>query len=201
MTNSEKILVGAMVALTASVVGLAFVLLNLKLEVNPGENKTIALGATESRPTYISQDATGMNDLYEYGDLEVAGTTYLRGDTRATTMVKAGSVTAKTVTTSLSAAEVCNSGLITATAATTVPTYTFPATTTLFADCLTTNGDSITIPVANLSAVTTTILAAGAGGTAFYSSTLTLGTSDTAIITLIRNTASTYLMLVTNQPS
>mgnify|MGYP001596416967 CR=1 FL=1 len=164
------------------------------------------LGASGTRyPSGVSADSTSPSAGQVRGTTltitgaSTAGSLQSTGDLVGN-LLRSGSVAAKTATTTLTAAEVCDSSLITLTAGTSTPTITFPATTTLFADCLDTTGDSKVLTLFNGSTVTTTIIAAGTGGTAYYSSTLTIGTSDTAVVELIRND-TVYLMLVTNQPS
>jgi hypothetical protein len=165
---------------------------------------------TESADLYqnVQAMAERMAGLSQYqvlqansaGQMEAVAISALAGDVGGK-LVRAGDVTALTTTTALTAAQVCDSSILQVTTALGTSTITFPATTTLYADCLDTNGDSKTLTFYNASAVTSTIIAAGSGGTAFYSSTLTISASDTATVEVVRQTANAYLLLVTNQPS
>lgn len=154
--------------------------------------------AIAERMTNLSQYQVLQAD--SSGRMQAVAASSLEGDIGGN-LIRTGSVTALTTTTALTAAQFCDSSILEVNTALGTSTITFPATSTLFVDCLDTNGDSKTLTVYNASSATTTIMAAGAGGTAFYSSTLTIGTSDTATIEIIRQTASAYLMLVINQPS
>jgi len=64
-----------------------------------------------------------------------------------------GTVTTLYASTTLTAAQVCNSSVISVAASSTVHqagiTLTFPATSTLYSDCLTINGDSIDLLIVN----------------------------------------------------
>lgn len=160
------------------------------------------LGASyTSEPTHLtySDDWMAINSLYEYGDLEVDGTAYFDGDTRASSFVRTGSIATFTVTSTASAANVCDNPLWAVTPASSTPTLTLPATTTLFADCLISNGDFVDFSVKSVN--TTTILALGAGGNADVNSTSTdlIITADKSFgLRLLRDSATTYLLQVDN---
>lgn len=125
----------------------------------------------------------------------LAGTTWDFDGLRATTMVKQGSVTTKSTSSTLTAAEVCDSGVIVGAANVVL---TLPATTTLFADCLTTNGDSINVPVGSGSAIAGFTLAAGDGGTLVYSASTTISATKGGLLNITRNAASSYIAMLFN---
>jgi len=180
-------------------------------------NGSQSLGAASSDPTYLdSGEWTKWNDGY-FDDLEteddatvgddltVVGDSAFTGRLSWDGNVMQGSVTSlDAVTTTayaVTAANVCNNTLLSLTMSGDIPTYTLPATSTLFADCLTTNGDYKEIALYNASSVTSTVVAAGTGGTLYYSSSSTIGVTDTATLRVLRDTATTYKVLLTNQPS
>lgn len=90
------------------------------------------------------------------------------GDTKLDKLVQGGSVYAATTTPSaalvLLAADICDNSYIGLTPSAAID-VTLPATTTLFADCLTVNGDFVDVIIGNNSATaaTTTTIVAGAG--------------------------------------
>jgi len=125
----------------------------------------------------------------------LAGSWSFSGDTRATSFVQTGSITTFNTTSTITAAQVCNSPTWIVTAATgTAATLTYPGTSTLYADCFTTNGDWRAITVINGSAVSSTILAAGSGGSMDISSSTTLGPGKSALTTVVRTTANAYVV-------
>ena len=120
----------------------------------------------------------------------LAGTSWAFEEARIGSLVKEGGVVSTAVSSTLTAAQTCDSGAIVVSASGEIPTITLPATTTLFADCLTTNGDSLFLPLLNTSAVTTTLVAAGSGGTLL--STSTLAVSSGATLNVVRDATATY---------
>jgi len=121
------------------------------------------------------------------------------GDVRVKTPVKTGAIATFTVTSTATAANVCDNPLWTVTPATGTPSITLPATTTLFADCLTTNGDTLSFNVKTIT--TSTILAVGGGGNLDLDATATITADKSAKVTIIRDSATTYLMQVDNYNS
>lgn len=117
-------------------------------------------------------------------------------DIRATSLVETGTLESFTTNTAITAAQLCDDGAFTATSSLSV-TLTLPSTTTLFADCLTTNGDSLSMPVYNGSS-TTTILVAGGGGELLFSSSTTLSPLDGARLDIIRLSSTAYEGFVHN---
>lgn len=164
------------------------------------------LGASGTRfPNGISANATSPSagevrgtTLTITGAATTGGLT-ASGDNRASSLIKTGSIATFTNTSTATAANVCDNPLWTVTPVTSTPTITLPATSTLFADCLTTNGDTVVFSVKTIT--TSTILVVGTGGNADLNSTLTITADKSAKITIIRDSATTYLMQVTNYNS
>lgn len=144
----------------------------------------------------LQADSQGRMQAVAPGSL--AGTAWDFDALRAMSLVQTGSVVDFTASSTVTAAQLCDSGAFTFTATAGIPTITLPATTTLFADCLTTNGDSISIPVVNASSATTTLMAAGTGGTLLVSSSSTVGVSDGALLKVVRDAATTYKAMLFN---
>ncbi len=129
----------------------------------------------------------------------LAGTSWDLDGLRAASFVQQGSLATFATTSAATAANVCDNPVWNSSSngvATT--TITLPATTTLFADCLTTNGDTITFSVINTDSVTSTVLAAGSGGTALYESSLTIAAGKAAIVKVVRDATATYKALITS---
>ena len=179
-----------------------------------GQEETSLLGGSlTSEPTYLtySDDYQSVNSLYEYGDIEIAGTQYntgamnlygdltSSGDTRVDSLVKTGAIATFTATATASAANVCDNPLWAVSPSGAEPTITLPATTTLFADCLTTNGDSISFAVKTIT--TSTVLAVGGGGNLDLDSSATITADKSALVRIIRDSATTYLMQIDNYNS
>jgi hypothetical protein len=113
-------------------------------------------------------------------------------------MVKSGAITAKTASATLTPAEVCNSGVITDSTATTKNTLTLPTATLLNGSCLTTDGDSIIVPVLNTDTATGTLIAVGSGGTLDFVASSTIDYGEGAILQIIRTSASAYQVFMDN---
>lgn len=128
-------------------------------------------------------DTAGLNQIT---DLTMNGTVFSLAPNPITT-----------TTATITAAQACNSSLIKFTPGGASATVTFPATSTaLFATCLPSVGS---IKMFNWNAVgTSTVLAAGAGGTLGYNSSTTIVAGKYAEIRMIRDTANTYLLWVNN---
>lgn len=169
--------------------------------------KTSKLGANSY--TNSGGVPTVVTDLRDTGDLGVDGAMTVTGattvgaftSTGASTLgrfVQGGTATALTAvaTSSLTAAQVCNSSFISITPVSTTPTITLPSSSTLFAACLGTVGQVMDV---NFQAITTSsILAAGAGGTSLNSSSLTIAAGKAAILRFVHDTTNTYLVFVVN---
>ena len=121
------------------------------------------------------------------------------GDNRATSFVKTGAVASFTVSATASAANVCDNPLWAVSPPGAEQTITLPATTTLFADCLTTIGDTISFNVKAIA--TSTVMAVGSGGNLDLDSTATITADKSAKVTIIRDATATYLMQVDNYNS
>lgn len=167
--------------------------------------EVIGATANAALASHLSQTPTpvAFRDVYANGNLEVDGTLYTDGaitavgDITAGRINQGGSVAALSVVTStLTAANICDNSFLTLTPVTTTPTLTLPSTTTLFADCLAANGKFVDI---NIQAITTSsILAAGTGGTFINSSALTVAAAKGAVIRIIRTSATTYIAFLIN---
>lgn len=162
------------------------------------EPKPTALGAT-----YFSDDVE-INDVLYADEVYASGTVSLAGDTSIVNLVGSGtattlSPTSTQTTMTLTAAQVCDSSvlLVDVHATGTQLTITLPATTTLLADCIDAAGEWKDVQIIGDS-VTSTILAAGSGGTLLVSSSSTVQGGDAAILRLIADTASTYKALLIN---
>lgn len=147
---------------------------------------------------YQVLQADSQGNLQAVAPSALAGTSWDFDALRASSLVQQGSVAAYTTTSAATAAEMCDSGAFLITPAAEIATVTLPATTTLFADCLTTAGDSISMPIVNGSSVTTTVIAAGSGGTLLVSASTTIGVSDGAILRVVRDTSATYKAMLIN---
>lgn len=116
----------------------------------------------ESQTTLTSADVTISDDLVVTDDVTVSG------ETNLAKTIQGGSVYSGTTTPSASftlvAADLCDNSYIGITPSAVI-NMTLPATTTLFADCLTANGDFIDVVFGNNSATTatTTTIVAGTG--------------------------------------
>jgi hypothetical protein len=125
------------------------------------------------------------------GGINSSAAATLSGTNRIYSPVKTGAVTvlAGTTTASITAAQACAG--ITAQASTSIvaaSTFNLPTAETMFAACLTTNGDEVSMSVRNMSASTTVITAGSASTTINIDNggTVTLGALGTARITFKR---------------
>ena len=132
------------------------------------------------------------------GALTVGGATNLNAafttatDTRIVSLVEIGSVVTLATSTVLTADQLCNAGVIIAQpGVSTIAPFeiTLPNSSTLFADCLTTNGDSLSIPFVNQSSLTSTLFVVGTGGPASASSSLSVALRDSRMIQLFRTSS------------
>lgn len=160
-------------------------------------SEVIGTASNASEATHLTQYPPptaigGDSGLYSKGPIEVDGASYLDGR-----VVQGGAVLDLTAvaTSTLTAAQVFSSSRITVTPVSTTPTITFPATSTLFT-YLTANGQSM---VLSYGAVTTSsILAAGTGGTLLNSSATTVAAGKSAFIFIQRVSSIAYIMYVIN---
>lgn len=118
--------------------------------------------------------------------------------TRAATVVETGSVVTLSTTTVLTAAQICNAGAIVAQPGSdsgiNAFNVTMPNSSTLFADCMTTDGDVLRVPFVNQSALTGTLFIAGAGGPLQASSTLSAPLRTTRFLNLVRTSSIGYVL-------
>ena len=130
-------------------------------------------------------DVNITNDLLVDGDAEVTGTLTVTGESQFNTVILGGSVLASSTTATvgtLTAAQICDNSVIEFTPnATGGLALTLPSTSTLFADCLSTDGDSKSLILKNATSTAETdiILTAGTGNVLVGSPTTTAATSDT----------------------
>lgn len=208
----EKISLGLLVALViVSVATLVTVLkpkLGTSFTINPSSSSYVDgsdirqnVQALSERMAGLSQyqvlqaDSSGV--MQAVAPSALAGTSWDLDGLRAASLVQQGSIATFATSTATTAANVCDNPLwSSASNGTNTTTLTLPATTTLFADCLTTNGDSITFSIINTDATTSTVLEAGAGGTALYESSLTIEAKKAAIVKIVRDAATTYKALI-----
>jgi hypothetical protein len=203
------------VSLVLEVVSIAKIFSEKVVKVEQtGESGQLVGGTSVSRPIYYIYDY--INGFFVSGSrifdsnanatlpgsLRVTGSSTFAGDTRAASLVLTGSVATFTATSTVTAAQICDSNLLSITPASTTPTLTLPTTSTLFADCLTTNGDMRMVNVYNNAAATPTIFAAGTGGTLKWSTASTTVNGATgALLRVVRDSATTYkafMILTTN---
>jgi hypothetical protein len=153
-------------------------------------------GSFSSDPSNLtaSDEWQAVNSLYEYGDLEVDGTTYLDGavqlastltvsaESQLSTVVSGGSVLTSSTpnNTVLTAAQVCDNSVILMSPGLLALNVTLPATSTLYADCLNTNGDSKELVIRNTSSTVNTemTLVAGTGLVSMATPSSTAGLGD-----------------------
>jgi len=156
---------------------------------------------------YDQQDFQAVNI---WGAARLAGATTISGNVTMTgSFSSTGAVTVgqfttggtaeaqtSVVTSTLAASSLCTDSFLSVTPATGTPTLTLPSTTTLFASCLGTVGQYRDIVVQ--SKTTSTIWAAGSGGTIINSSALTIAANKGAVLRIIRDTSLTYIVAFIN---
>ena len=125
------------------------------------------------------------------------------GESNLDTLIQGGDVTTigTSASVTLTAAQVCNSAIISITPTTTI-NVTLPATTTLFADCLTANGDTKSLLFENAAtgAATTTTIVAGTGNELLEhdGGDVVIPGNEWAMITFIRYSATAVEVIVTS---
>jgi hypothetical protein len=205
MENKSTMYVVAGVAVLALLVG-GYALMakpavhSISLKINPSDLGVTGatedkLGATTAGEiSYWTGSGNFGADLAVGADLTVAGKQVNTGSLFTGGAV--ASLTTSSATYTLAAANVCDNSEVKFTPLGAATTVTFPASSTLFASCLTAVGQAHDF-VWN-SVATGTVLAAGAGGTAGYSSSLTIAAGKYAVVRIIRDAAATYQLLVVN---
>jgi hypothetical protein len=158
-------------------------------------------------------DFTNITALHVIGDFTASGTARFGGAitiTASTTLVTTtvgnlfqgnyvNSIATSSATYSLSAAEVCNSSVISVAPSAAAVTVTLPATSTLLAACITSTGSFKDLNW--LSVSTSSVVAAGAGGTLNYSSSATVAAGKSAILRIIHDSSLTYRAVLINAPN
>ena len=130
------------------------------------------------------------------------GVTVSDGDTRVSSLLQVGTIATFTASSTATTANVCNQPTWTVTPASTTPTITLPTAVDLAADCLTADGDQRIFTISNLSSATSTILAAGSGGTLKWSlASSTINAGVDSVVVLKRMSATTYRAAVLLQPN
>lgn len=99
-------------------------------------------------------------------------------------------------TSTLTAAQICGTTFLSIAPVSTTPTITGPSSSTLFSGCLAAIGASWDVNYQALN--TSTILAAGAGGTIINSSASTIAANKGAILRFVRDTNTTYKIYLIN---
>ncbi len=145
-------------------------------------------GTLSSEPTNLtaSDDWQAVNSLYEYGDLEVDGTTYLDGGLSAASTTIGGASTTIAIlvpTTTITAAQICDSSFININASSTglspVNDIVFAGTSTMFSACLNAVGKSHTFLMLNASTTEgASLIYSGAGNVLIASPSSTAADAD-----------------------
>lgn len=106
------------------------------------------------------------------------------------------SVGASATTGTLTVSDVCNNTLVNVTPLGASATITFPTSDLLKASCLQNIGD---VRMLNyMSTATSTVVAAGSGGTLGYTASTTVAAGKYAYIRILRTSATAYLMFLVN---
>jgi len=108
-------------------------------------------------------------------------------------------ISTSSATYSISATEECNNSSYNITPLGAVLTVTLPATSTLFTTCLTSVGQFADNQINVIG--TSTVIAAGAGGTLGYTSSSTIAAGKYGILRILRDTALTYKAYLINIPN
>lgn len=161
-----------------------------------------------------SEPTTQLCNVNVYDISSQTGLTVDAGDTNVDSFVQGGAVlnasSSLTDAITLTAAQVCDSNVIHVNSDATSTTngmdasidITLPATTTLFADCLTTNGDDITFMFENraVTAASTTQIVAGGGMDLVEpdGQNVEIGGGNYALIKIVRTDKSTTIQAMTS---
>ena len=131
----------------------------------------------------------------------IATTLTVSGETNADTLIFGGDVfaTSSLVAATLSAAEVCNNSVIQATPSASF-TLTLPATSTLYADCIPTAGDTKVMTIENATSGTANVtIAAGTGGVLLEEGAggdVVLAQDEYALLIITNVSSSEYLATI-----
>jgi len=165
--------------------------------INPifTEGLRASLDATQvinSSAQLVSQINTALTSVF-------SGSFTATGENRITNPKRTGPVTALTgnATSVVTAANVCDSSILTKTNSAASASTTFPTAAAMFADCLTTNGDEVNLTFRNLgvNAASTTILVAAAS-TTMIGETSTIDGGDEALLKFVRYSDTEMLIFV-----
>lgn len=107
-----------------------------------------------------------------------------------------GLILTSVATSTLTTAQVCTNSFLSIAPATTTPTITTPGTSTMFLSCLPNVGAYWDVNY--LAVNTSTIIAAGAGGTIINSSASTVAANKGAVLRFVRDTTLTYKLFIIN---
>ena len=190
----KKIYISLVVVLVIAIVGLF-------LPISKVIETTKSLGGSTASDWNVG------GNLAVTGNSTHTGTNTLTGTTTAGVLITGSlqqggsvdSITTSSATYALAATDICSYGSIQFTPSSAATTVTLPATSTLFASCLTTVGQSLDFYY--MSVGTSTVIAAGTGGTLKYSSTSTVAAGKDAIINIYRDATNTYRLGVVNLPN
>jgi len=127
-------------------------------------------------------DDLAVSSLSVSGATTLTGAMTLSGELQAQTVISGGSVytTSSLNSTSLTAAQVCDNSVILLAPGTLAINVTLPTTSTLYSDCLDTNGDSKTVVLRNTTTTASAVmtLVAGTGIVSMSSPTSTAPGGD-----------------------
>jgi hypothetical protein len=211
----DKLIVGLLAV--ALLVGLTALGLQLKpkslgtsFTINPSTNSYADSGAdwrqnlqaVSERMAGLSQyqilQANSAGQMEAVAPSALADTTWDFDGARIASLVKQGVIASFAATATSTAANVCDNTQWRVIASEAAPTIELPPTSTLFADCLTTAGDSVSFLINNGSLVTSTLITAGTGGTLLVSSSTTIPATDSASVIVERLDDVAYRALLTN---
>ena len=149
----------------------------------------LSLGAGSGESTVFTR--LTVTDTFDVtSTVTMSGAVNVGGDLRAD-LVDVGTVTTFTATTTITAAQLCDSSVWIVSPVTSTPTLTLPNANLVAADCLSQAGDTKTLAIFNYSLVTNTRFAAGTSSTINWSiSTSSVNPSNSAILTAFRTSTT-----------
>ena len=200
MPNSKELKIGLIVTVVAVVTLVAGIFLGTFFG---GGGSGGALHVIQERFNQgLIAGTTDQLTIGNDGSITTSGTVTLSGETRAP-LVELGSLVTPTTgsTTTLTAAQVCNSNVIEWEPTVANSSTTLPTSATLISDCLTADGDSIQFLFRNISATaaSTTVVVAGTGSVLLEpdgQNVVIAGGTSAALITIYRLTSTTTAVVV-----
>lgn len=206
--NNENLLQNIILSVVISLVVSFVVVSAIKPEINiPLDLGGYTAGHWDSADGYKVDGTTVIDGSGNY-DGAITGTSAtlsstlaVTGETNVDTLIFGGGVfsTSSSVAATLSAAEVCDYSVIRADPTASF-TLTFPATSTLYADCLSAVGDTKIMLIENATTGTANVtIAAGTGGTLLEEGTggdVVLAQDEWAILIITRIDNSEYTLTV-----